>query len=181
MAALDRFVLNKDKTMTPTPITTMAETMTETLAEAINPPIETTDLGVGKQLRQQPQSPTDQQKNHKTYTPHGIVARAQSSCLSAKETKTYLDLVATPLFVNNKDLNTGFVETNEKVVRICDIHTDTRGRVTILLPTGDGIGLPAKYTPSFDSNLVPLKVLSDHIDVEYYNTNGSVLEDEDLD
>lgn len=70
-----------------------------------------------------------------------------------------------------------FVESYDEVVRTCDQHTIIKENDTILIPIGDGTKLPAKYTPSIDSNLVSCKVISDCSDVEYSNTKRFVIRD----
>lgn len=67
-----------------------------------------------------------------------------------------------------------FTQTKDEVVQTCNEHNEILGKRTIRLPPGDNIRHPAKYTTSFDSNLVSLKVLSECMDIEYTTASGFV-------
>lgn len=94
--------------------------------------------------------------NQNNYTLPGFVARPQAICLSAKETKNYLDSSATLIRINKNDLLMDFVENDDEFVRTYDQHTDIKSKRSILVPIGDGPQLLADYTPSFVSNVISL-------------------------
>lgn len=90
---------------------------------------------------------------------------------------TSSDSGATHIFVNDKEIITDLVETNDEVVRACDQHTNIKGKGTIMLPIGNSDRIPAKNTPCFDSNLFSLQDLSDYVDVVYTSPNGFEIKD----
>eukprot|EP00178_Gracilaria_changii_P007659 TRINITY_DN2408_c0_g1_i1.p1 TRINITY_DN2408_c0_g1~~TRINITY_DN2408_c0_g1_i1.p1 ORF type:complete len:739 (-),score=46.72 TRINITY_DN2408_c0_g1_i1:861-3077(-) len=99
--------------------------------------------------------------------PRGFIAIMQAKSSITLDTRTWLDCGATHVFVNDRSLFWDYKPTRNQTVRTCDRESEIHGYGTIHLPLGNGLTLPAKHTPSFNSNLVSLSVLSNHVNIQF--------------